>query len=281
MYILYSCFHKKDPFVLSSIHLLNEFNIKFEFSPKIKFIYHGGYFGKSVNLAQFLLANIYNISLAAKDNNILLAIEEDSYSNLIYSISAIYSDESLRDYIKLELKNLKIDMDIDNFLDNLHQFVMYLPKLLRTKREKIKYCTTNKFKGQKCALFFGPRHFEADLNNEYNFLKEMFDLIEVDVLYKNYHYYAHLKDINPPIAYGKSAEILYECIDSGASFALCFSHSHFKILDDLKSCIKYHKRDYIKFPTINIAQLLLLGFGKQLNCSFESHKTKISEKWGT
>lgn len=281
MYILYSCFHKKDPFLLSSIHLLNEFNIKFDFLPKLKFIYHGGYFGKSVNLAQFILANIYNIALVAKDNNILLALEEDSYSNLIYAISVIYSDEGLKDFIKGELRALKIDMDIDTFLDNIHNHVDYMPKLFRKKKERIKFCSTNKFKGQKCVLFFGPRHFEASLNNEYNFLDEMFDLIEVEPLYKNYHYYAHLKDINPKVAYGKSAEILYECIDAGANFALCFSHSHFKILDDLKSAIKYHKRDYINFPTINANQLLLIGFGKQANCEFERHKTKISEKWGS
>ncbi|RDU73404.1 hypothetical protein CQA66_01705 [Helicobacter aurati] len=313
MYLLYDCFTHPSSFAVASRAVLEQLNISQQvLNSNEKFKYHGGYYGRIGKIEQFVFANIYNIWLAAKRNCILLALEEDSYANIICAISFVYNNEAIRDFLVKEMKIQNIDIDISM----LHKYVAYFPTMVAEYMQdieqhiKLRFMSNGGFAdntalkniysvsrssamplilpkqdignghtGFSTCLYYSNRHFDCNLNGEYQGLSRTFAQIGLQAFEMPFSMqsYTHLLPFNENMAYQKSGEILYAGIDLGVDFLCVFSNSSLNIFDKhFKLCSKYCKRDRIEIPILHLAQLLLLCFDKPKEAAFDLHAIKPS-----
>lgn len=275
MYIPYCV--GNNPFNVAGINILNKLNIPFQNLNKQNssiggFSYNGGYFGRVGDFSKFLLGNIFNIALAHKQDKKLLALEEDSYANLVHAVHAINNNDKMKKFIEKELDRLDLKLPLDSISTYIAYFPQELSKNLNLLQDKIKL----RFNMFKTCIYYGGRHFDASQKNEYSNIDSIFKTINLRTMkdHFSFNYFGHLKNINKSFAFYKSGEILYAGIDMGVDFLTCFSASQFEMLDNVKECTKYYKRDLIKISTLNIYQILLLAMDEAKLCAFELHKNK-------
>lgn len=309
MYLLYDCFANPSPFKIASESVLKHLNIPYKvLSGSEKFKYHGGYYGRIGKIEPFVFANVYNIWLAAKDNSILLTLEEDSYANIICAISFIYNNEAIYDFIVKETKANNMQLDFSN----LHKHIAYFPSLLSNHIDnlgehiKLRFISGSDIDSQvglrnvysvsnvgnmprisanqlygvsgfSTCLYYSNRHYDCNLNCEYDCLSRIFSDIGLQAFEMPFSMqsYTHFLPYNESMAYQKSGEIMYAGIDLGIDFLCVFSQSSYNIFDkQFKLCAKYCKRDKIEIPSLNLAQLLLICMDKSQDAGFDLHTIK-------
>lgn len=289
MYLIYDCL-KNSPFNIATQQVLKHFNIQYVMLNKNKsFKSHGGYFGRIGSLEQFVFANVYNIALASLEEKKLLAIEEDSYANLVFTLDLLRNNQSLREFVIAELQNQNIILDIDVLQNHIAYFPAILSNYMMEIEESIKYSFGKNTRNLPCispnsitmgfsvCAFYGSRHADCNMRGEYNHLKKLCEILGLTYLNKPFSMqsFTHLTYIDSEKAYQKSGDLLYEGIDLGVDFLCVFSDSTFDMFDNKQElCIKYCKRDPINIPSLNMAQILLVCFDKADEAGFELHKVK-------
>ncbi|MWV62775.1 hypothetical protein DCO58_02385 [Helicobacter saguini] len=295
------------PFGVASKAVLNSLNIPFRLldskdfdslSNDLKhtktFLNNGGYYGRIANLSKFLFANIFNIALAAKNGDILLALEEDSYSNLAYALNLLESNAKFKEFLNNELLSQNIRINIES----LKNHIAYLPQVLSDFalqnpdkfKAKIKFhfgdskdneiipSISKRFdstSGFSSAIYYGGRHFDCTRNSEYDGLKGLFDSVELNAFETSFSAlsFSHFFAFDTQKAFEKSGEILYSGIDLGVDFLCVFSASSFAAFDaHFRELSRACGRDEIAIPSLNLAQILLLSFGEIESCGFELHQ---------
>lgn len=292
MYIIYNCL-TNSPFVTASCNVLKALDIPFQnLSSESTFVFHGGYYGRLTKLENFIFANVYNIALAVKNNGILLALEEDSYANLAFTLNLIKSNQSVKDFLYHQLQNHNIKLD----LEALHEYVTYFPQVLENKLDTIKTNIqfhfgntimqpsilpknpiSNAREGISTCLYYSNRHFDCNTKQEYGVLKPLFELVGLKSFTTSFSMqsFQNLLDIDSEKAYKKSGEAMYAGIDLGVDFLCVFSDYLFNMFEKQRNlCIKYCKRDSIAIPILNLAQVLLISLGKEQEAGLELHNVK-------
>ncbi len=287
MYLLYDCL-KDSPFSIATQNVLTHLQIPYTILDNQKsFKAHGGYFGRIGALEPFLFANVYNIMLASFEGKKLLAIEEDSYANLVFTLDLLRNNQSLRAFIIAELQHQNIMLDIDMLQNHIAYFPAILIDYIDILKQSIKHSfskTTNYMpaispntasSGFSTCAFYGGRHADCNMRNEYKHIPQLCKLLGLQYLETpiSLQSYTHLAAIDIEKAYAKSGELLYGGIDLGVDFLCVFAHSTFDIFDNKQVlCTKYCKRDTISIPTLNMAQILLTCFDKADEAGFALHK---------
>ncbi|RDU65264.1 hypothetical protein CQA53_06730 [Helicobacter didelphidarum] len=297
MYLIYDCL-QNSPFHIATLNLLKVLEIPFKEIPKTEsFIPNGGYYGRISKLDKFLFANIYNIALAAKNGDILLAIEEDSYANLAFTLNTIATYKEFRDFVSQELQHYGIMLDVTT----LHKHVAYFPALLGKYHDKIQQNIVLHFgslntknqmpsisarydslEGFVTCLYYTGRHFDCNMHGEYAEIHKIFKLLGLKVFETPFSMesFTHLLEINETKAYQKSGEILYAGIDLGVDFICVFGDSTFNMFEKKHNlCTKYCKRDNIDIAVLNLAQILLVAFGRFEEAGFDLHAKNPKFLW--
>lgn len=288
MYLIYDCFKNNSPFSIATQNVLKHLNIPYITLDKQKrFKFHGGYFGRIGALEQFIFSNVYNIALACLEEKKLLALEEDSYANLVFTLDLLRNNQSLRAFAIAELQSQNIVLDIDILQNHIAYFPAILADYVDIIGQSIKYSfgknlqhipaimPNNTSNGFSACAFYGSRHADCNMRNEYGHIPHLCELIGLGYLDKpiSLQSYTHLAQIDIEKAYEKSGELLYSGIDFGVDFLCVFSDSTFDMFDNKqKLCAKHCKRDSISIASLNMAQILLVCFGKADEAGFELHK---------
>lgn len=291
MYLIYDCL-KNSPFSIATQNVLKYLNIQHAtLNEQKRFKSHGGYFGRVGSLEKFIFANVYNIALACLEGKKLLALEEDSYANLIFTLNLLKNNQALQTFAREELqdKNIKINLDI------LHSHVAYFPAILADHfdaiKQSIKYSFgknsqympaisqnfVNEVSGFSACAFYGGRHADCNMSDEYKHIPKLCELIGLGYLDKpiSLQSYTHLEQFDMERAYEKSGELLYAGIDLGVDFLCVFSDSTFNMFDGKQDlCTKYCKRDSISIASLNMAQILLVCFDKADEAGFALHNVE-------
>ena len=287
MYLIYDCL-KNSPFSIATQQVLKHLNIPYTTLDANKsFKAHGGYFGRIGALEQFIFANVYNIALASLEEKKLLALEEDSYANLIFTLDLLRNNQSLRDFVVAELQSQSIILDIDILQNHIAYFPAILANYMTEIEQSIKYSfgkngrnlphisPNNTTKGFSSCAFYGSRHADCNMQGEYKHLEKLCKILGLTYLSKPFSLqsFTHLAHIDSEKAYQKSGDLLYEGIDLGVDFLCVFADSTFDMFDNKQDlCTKYCKRDPISIASLNMAQILLVCFGKADEAGFETHK---------
>lgn len=308
MYLIYeyvSSDSKNVPFIKAAKNVLKTLQIPFrilqdsnkEYSENAHFLPDGGYYGNIYNFSKFIFANIYNIALAARHNDTLLAVSEESYGNLMLSLNALESSIDLMDIMQQELGVKGINVT----LKELKNYVTYLPNVLAGHIDVIKnnvkfhfglsidsidskniesiplIATSNALKNSVnkgfCACkYYSSRHFYCDQNNEYKNVNILLDTLGLKSLEAPFSSLSYTHILDRDKALSKSGEILYAGIDLGVDFLCVFSEDTFRVFDSAhKECARACGRDEIDIPLLNLAQILLVAFGKAEDAGFEAH----------
>lgn len=287
MYLIYDCL-KNSPFSIATQQVLKHLNIQYTMlDKKNSFKAHGGYFGRIGALEQFIFANVYNIALASLEEKKLLAIEEDSYANLVFTLDLLRNNQSLRDFVIAELQSQNIILDIDILQNSIAYFPAILIGYMAEIEQSVK-CSFGKnaknfphispnniTKGFSTCAFYGSRHADCNMQDEYKHLPQLFKILGLTYLDKpiGLQSFTHLAHIDSEKAYQKSGDLLYEGIDLGIDFLCVFAASTFDMFDNKQDlCTKYCRRDPISIASLNMAQILLVCFDKANEAGFELHK---------
>lgn len=286
MYLIYDCL-KNSSFSIATQNVLKHLNIPYITLDKQKsFRVHGGYFGRIGALEQFIFANVYNISLACLEGKKLLALEEDSYANLVFTLDLLRNNQSLRAFAIAELQSQNIVLDIDILQNHIAYFPAILSDYMDIIGQTMKYSfgknlqhipaiVPDSINGFSACAFYGSRHADCNMRDEYKHIPKLCKLIGLGYLDKpiSLQSYTHLEQIDIERAYEKSGELLYSGIDLGVDFLCVFSDSTFDMFDKKQAlCIKYSKRDPISIACLNMAQILLVCFDKADEAGFSLHK---------
>lgn len=286
MYLIYD-YLKNSTFSIATQNLLKHLNIPYiTLNRQKSFKFHGGYFGRIGALEQFIFANVYNIALACLEEKKLLALEEDSYSNLIFTLDLLRNNQSLRSFAIAELQSQNIVLDIDALQNHIAYFPAILVDYVDNIRQSIKYSfgknlqhvpaiTPNAVSGFSTCAFYGSRHADCNMRNEYKHISQLCEILGLGYLEKaiSLQSYTHLAQIDIEKAYEKSGELLYAGIDLGVDFLCVFSDSTFNMFDGKQAlCTSYCKRDSISIASLNMAQILLVCLDKADEAGFALHK---------
>lgn len=290
MYLIYDCV-KDSPFSIATKSVLTHLEIPYTTLDGDKsFKEHGGYFGRIGALEQFIFANVYNIVLASLESKKLLALEEDSYANLVFTLDLLRNNQSLREFIIAELQSWGIVFDVDI----LQNYIAYFPAILADHSDKITQSIQYSFgkkgrampsilpsneSGWSTCAFYGSRHADCNMRNEYQWLPKLFEMIGLRYVQTplSLQSYTHLSHIHAERAYEKSGNLMYEGIDLGVDFFCVFSDSTFDMFDKKQAlCTKHCKRDPLEIASLNMAQILLLCFGKADEAGFGLHAVRPS-----
>lgn len=258
-----------------------------------KFLANGGYYGRISNLSKFLFANIFNIALVAKSGDILLALEEDSYSNLTFALNLLESNDKFKELVNNELFSQNISINIESLKNHIAYFPQVLSDFALKNadkfNEKIKFrfgdlrdneiipSISKRYEqtaGFSACIYYGGRHFDCGLKGEYEGVNGLFDALELRAFETSFSplSFSHFFAFDTQKALAKSGEILYSGIDMGVDFLCVFSASSFSAFDThFRECARACGRDIIALPVLNLAQILLLSFGEIDACGFNSH----------
>ena len=307
MYLLYDCFTESNSFTSASEAVLRTIDIdqvKLEGGEGFK--YHGGYYGRVGRIESFVFANVYNIWLAVKKGAVLLALEEDSYANLVCALSFVYNNEAISEFLSKELQAQNLELDINS----LHKHIAYFPSVIATKLDELGRLVKLRFSpsavaasdngssnggnlasalplisrryashtgGFSTCLYYSNRHYDCGLNGEYEKLGALFSLMGLKAFEMPFSLesYTHLLAHNEELAYQKSGELLYAGIDLGVDFLCTFSDSVRDMFDSrFKLCTKHCGRDKIEIPTLHLAQIILLSLDKAKESGIDSNRVR-------
>lgn len=296
MYVIYDCIGNS-PFKIAGKNLLSELNLPFRQLQNESFLPNGGYYGRISNISKFIFANIYNIALVAKSGDILLALEEDSFCNLAFSLSLLESNNDVKEFARAELLSHGINIDVDR----LKEYVAYLPFILMNlsdeiiknvkfhfgieqnidEKENISEAIPSiskrfdKVDGFSTCLYYTGGHFDCmNFREDSKNVNDIFDLVGLKSLESSFSFesFTHLLEINKQKAFKKSGEILYAGIDLGVDFLCVFGNSSFDMFNKYSEmCARECGRDDIYIPIITLAQILLVSFGKGEKAGFDLH----------
>ncbi|PAF49053.1 hypothetical protein BKH43_07350 [Helicobacter sp. 13S00401-1] len=276
-YTIYNIYNQKNPFLDAATALIKRLDLPtLELTGAYKFEFNGGYLGRVGNLESYFLANAYNIAICAKQNTKLLALDEDAYANLVHVVKTIEYDEEVKNFIEKELDRLKLSLD----LSTLKDYICYLPCVLAMHKASIEEKVEHKFSNFSAFVYYGGRHFDASLEDEYKCMDDLYKLVDLKVYegIESFEYYAHLMDIDDKIALEESGRLIFAGCDRGVDFLLTFSESTFNMFDKHHSkCMRAYRRDPINISTLNIYQVLLLSFdmSKQSAISYHMKRPKF------
>ena len=231
----------------SAIALLDELSIPFLQAKD--FYYYGGYYGRLVNEDKFYLANALSIAKASNENAALLVLEEDAFYHLTLAKKQI--DE-----------NLSLFTTIENALGKYHlkynpdTKIIFINDLLMQNLDSIKSKIKSPFSDFSASEFHSNGAFFS------NDTREIFEALDLKILYSTKDTYFQYEVFNPALAYKYSARDLEEAFDLGSDFVISHSMGVFNILDKKRKHIsKASNRDFLNIPVLFLPQVLLLSFG--------------------
>ncbi|WP_104759795.1 DUF5644 domain-containing protein [Helicobacter bizzozeronii] len=238
------------PLLQSTRALLSRLKVEFV---ELTCCFDGGYWGRFGDLEKFLSAQAYNLALAHKSGATLLFCDEDSYANALYAKKIL--DESPEWQEKIQKILAPHDLQY-----HPEAQIAYLNHLLSTDFLNLEgFANRSIFNGFSTALF-GGYHLAQSTN--YNALFDRLSLKCHTPLFATQSY-AHLLEIDMPLALKQSANIRYEAIDLGVDFLLTTSLSQFYMLDTLaQKASKLYQRDHDSTSLLFLPQLALLALGE-------------------
>lgn len=225
------------------------------------------YFSRIADTDGFLEFWACEISLAAEAEALPVALDEDSYSDVLFAFRFLECDEAMRHKIasKLEARGIKLVLKEPQYLPEV-----FLP--LFEKQGIVSYFS--KF----CAAYLGSSRAHELPKNKW--IDRFGHAVSLRVRSGGYSYecYAQNYLFAKESTLRESARVYFEALDSGVDFMLVGSLSQFKMLDShFRELRKIAGRDDRGVPLLFATQVMLLALGERRRdrLGLDSHKLKV------
>ena len=229
--------------------------------------------GRDISKIDFILANAYNLALAAKENRAILCAGDGLYNSLSYSQNFIFSDEVTTARVNKKLELVKLELKSPVKIKHIVE-VIYDDIGLQKLSSSIKY----PFNNFNVACYYG----NDECGNFKNIQEKMVEILKcvganiVKIDSSNKPNGFGILDFDEDMAYKKASTIILEAYDKNADMLVTNSASAFFMIDqNVKKCELASGRD-IKIPLLNISQIVSLAVGitNEIELGLTSHNIK-------
>ncbi|MBE0490795.1 MAG: hypothetical protein IBX44_00925 [Sulfurospirillum sp.] len=226
---------------------------------------------KAYNDLKFHTNNAFNLTLASKNAQDIICVDESSYLSLCLTKQELTADNKLKALVEKELA-----MPV-----NLDTKVMYITEILHdiVGLKQLKSLVKSSFGEFYCTVFRGSSDARLAQFMQRDICDTLVSLIDAKNVKIQSAYGSdgfEIYSIAQSVAYNLSGVFLLDAFDHGADFILVNDINSFFMFDvNQKAIEKVVGRD-IALPILNLSQVILLALGEKEQLQFDKHKAKVT-----